>query len=336
MTTDPTFDAVVVGAGPAGLNAALVLGRSRRRVLVCTDGKHRNSASQALHGFLSRDGIHPMELLRIGREQLVQYGSIEMREVRVADILRIGDRFEVIQSDGIRLVTRAILLATGLTDQLPEVEGTEALYGRSIFHCPYCDGWEVRDRPIAIYGRGDDGVGLALELTGWSRDLVLCTNGPAEISGHDRQKLAGNGISLCEDPIARLEGTDGILERIVFLGGHILNRRAMFFNLGRRQHSDLAQKLGCQFEFHSGGVVSNRHESTNVPGVFVAGDGAWHSHMAIIAASEGAIAALAINTRLLKEDIHSRAATTPDGPRSDRTESNERSRSGDAAPATPA
>ena len=153
----------------------------------------------------------------------------------------------------------------------------------------------------------ESGPGLALELTGWSRDLVLCTNGPAELPEETRAKLADNGIIIREDTIARLEGNNGTLERIVFHSGDSLERRAMFFNLGHRQHSRLANKLGCVFEPHRGEIISNRHEATNVPGIYAAGDASWQSHMAIIAASEGVIAALAINTELLKRDIKARS-----------------------------
>lgn len=307
MSYHSMFDVIIVGAGPAGLNAALVLGRSRRRVLVCDTGKPRNAASRAMHGFLTRDGVPPTEIARIGREQLALYDTVELRDIEVSDIAPTRDQFAVTLIDGTQITANKILLATGVVDQLPELEGLAALYGRSIFHCPYCDGWEVRDQPLAIYSRGENGPGLALELTGWSRDLVLCTNGPAELSDETRQKLANNRIKIREDAIARLEGNNGMLERIVFHSGDTLERRAVFFNLGHRQHSGLAARLGCKFE-QRGEVISNRHESTNVPGIYVAGDAAWHSHMVIIAASEGAIAALAINTGLLSGEIKARSA----------------------------
>lgn len=308
MSVNSMFDVIIVGAGPAGLNAALILGRSRRRVLVCDTGKPRNAASHAMHGFLTRDGTPPAEILRLGREQLAIYDTVELRDIQVSKIVPAENLFTVSLIDGSEMTADKILLASGVVDQLPELEGLAPLYGRSVFHCPYCDGWEVRDQPLAIYGRGENGPGLALELTGWSRDLVLCTNGPAELSEETRKKLTDNKIKIQEDTIACLEGNDGILERIVFHNGKRLERRAMFFNLGHREHSALGKMLGCKFETQRGDIVSNRHEATNIPGVYVAGDAAWQSHMVIIAASEGAIAALAINTELLKRDIAKRSA----------------------------
>ena len=257
----------------------------------------------------SRAGAYPAEIARIGREQLAIYDTVEARDIEVKDIASTGDRLSVTLGDGTDLAAAKILLATGLVDQLPELEGLSGLYGRSIFHYPYCDGWEVRDQPLAVYGRGENGPALALELTGWSRDLVLCTNGPAELSEDTRQKLADNQIEIREDKIARLEGADGILENILFDHGGNLKRCALFFNLGHRQHSGLAARLGCKFETQRGDIVSNRHEATNVPGIYVAGHAAWHSHMAIIAAAEGAIAALAINAELLRIDIKGRSST---------------------------
>jgi len=297
----PLYDAIIGGAGPAGLNAALVLGRSRRHVLVCNAGEHRNAASRALHGFLTRDGIDPQELLRIGRQQLDRYDTVKVQDIGVTNIQADNDRFTVHLSDGSQLFARKVLVTTGVVDKLPDIQGFETFYGRSIFHCPYCDAWEVRDLPLAVYGRGTNGPGLAQELTGWSSDLTLVSDGAPEINGEDREKLARQRIQIREQKIARLDGSDGILECIVFEDGSTLKCRAMFFNLGHRQHSDLAARLGVNIDPHDGEVVSNRHQSTNVPGLYVAGDAAFHTHFAIIAASEGAIAALAINTALLRE-----------------------------------
>ena len=297
------YDVIIVGGGPAGLSAALILGRCRRRVLICDSGNPRNAKSHALHGFLTRDGIPPADLLRIGREQLQPYESVEFRECNVTDASRLDDRFEVTLSDGTRLSSRKLLLATGVVDCVPEIEGIDGFYGRSVFHCPYCDGWEVRDQPLAIYGRGEHGCGLAKELTAWSDDLVLCTNGPAELLAEDQQQLARLGIQVREERIARLEGTDGMLERIVLANGDAIPRRALFFSTDQQQGSPLATKLGCEFT-SKGAVWTGTYEATNIPGLYAAGDATRLMQLAIVAASEGAQAAFAINTALLKEDLN--------------------------------
>ncbi|HJT70823.1 MAG TPA: NAD(P)/FAD-dependent oxidoreductase [Terriglobales bacterium] len=297
------YDAIVVGAGPAGLSAALILGRCCRSVLVCDGGHPRNTASQGLNGFLTRDGIKPLELRRIGREQLGRYDTVEVRDIEVVDAEHLDDgHFEVTMADGRRARTRKLLLATGVVDLLPEITGFEEFYGRSVFHCPYCDGWEVRNQPLAIYGRGQHGKGLALELTAWSRDLVLCTDGPAELRSVDREHLARNDIQVREERIQRLEGTNGLLEGVRFVSREVFPRRAMFFSTGEHQRSDLARKLGCEFTA-KGAVNTGVYETTNVPGLYVAGDASRLVQLTIVAAAEGAEAAFAINTQLLKEDL---------------------------------
>ncbi len=218
------FDVIIVGAGPAGLSAALILGRCRRNVLVCDAGHPRNTASRALHGFLTRDGIEPADLLRIGREQLRPYTTVHLRADEVTDTRCVENGFEITINDEV-VSSRKLLLATGVVDRLPDIDGLKSLYGRSVFHCPYCDGWELRDQPIAIYGREDRGSGLALELTGWSRDLVVCTDGPVTFSADDRDQLAELNIAVREERISRLEGSDGQLERIIFANGDALPRR---------------------------------------------------------------------------------------------------------------
>ena len=299
------LDAVIVGAGPAGLSAALILGRCRRRVLVCDAGHPRNAVSHALHGFLTRDGIEPAELRRVGRDQLRCYPTVEVRDIEVVDAKCESHGFAVTLGDGTALSCRKLLLATGVSDLLPEIDGFQTFYGRSVFHCPYCDGWEVRDQPLAIYGRGEHGVGLALELTAWSADLVLCTNGAARLSGQDVDRLTCHGIGVREEPVARLEGRDGILERIVFTTGDVLERRAMFFSTGERQRSDLAARLGCAFT-EKGAVQTGEYEITNISGLYVAGDASRLVQLAIVAAAEGAAAAFAMNTAMLKEDLAAR------------------------------
>ncbi len=217
VTRRSTYDAIVVGGGPAGLSAALILGRCRRSVLVCDTGRPRNAVSRAMHGFLSRDGIPPRELLRIGRRQLSRYG-VELLSAEVTDARRTRSGFEVVLAGGRRLSSRTLLIATGVVDHLPAVEGVEKVFGRSVFHCPYCDGWEASDRPLGVYGRGRSGMGLSLSLRTWSQDVVLFTNGSARLTLLERRRLRKKGVGVVEKPIVRFEPRRGGLS-VVFGDG---------------------------------------------------------------------------------------------------------------------
>jgi len=296
------YDVIIVGGGPAGLSAALILGRSRRRVLLCDAGRPRNAASRAIHGFVTRDGTPPREFLRLAREQLRPYDTVTLRDVEVTAAECRGDsRFHVSLADGSDLESRKLLIATGVEDNIPAIPGFRELLGIGVFHCPYCDGWEVRDQPLAVYGRGARGLGLSLELIGWSRDVVLCTDGAAEIDTDGLDRLRRNGIALRDERVVRLDGRDR-LDRIVFDRGDPLARRAVFFTTGQTQQSTLAVSLGCAFN-EKGTVRTGKYESTHLRGLYVAGDASRAVQWAIVAAAEGAEAAFAINTDLLKEDL---------------------------------
>jgi thioredoxin reductase len=255
-----------------------------------------------VHGFFSRDGITPAALLLAGREQLRQYTSVELRSGEVVDVQRQDAYFTVTLADGTREVARKVVLATGVRDELPAIEGFAQLWGTGVFHCPYCYGWEMRDRPLAIYGQGAQAFDLALLLTNWSDDLVLCSDGPIVLSEVERQQLSRHHIILREEPLARLEGHDGELERIVFANGEILARRGLFLRPGRRQHSPLAAQIGCPLT-KSGGVETDEDGRTSIPGLYVIGDASHPIHWVSLAAAHGARAGIALSNELLKEKL---------------------------------
>jgi thioredoxin reductase len=199
------YDAVIIGGGPAGLSAALVLGRCVRRVAVCDSGRYRNERSGALHCFVSRDGIPPSELLAESRRQLGRYDTITLLPAKVASAGRSGRYFEIVADDGRALQARNLLVATGVVDELPRIEGIDALFGHSVHVCPYCDGWEHRNAAIAVYGRGEKGAGLASLIRQWSDDLVLCTDGE-KLPPSEHRRLEGRGVKVREDGIRKLHG----------------------------------------------------------------------------------------------------------------------------------
>jgi thioredoxin reductase len=303
---DPALvDVVIIGAGPAGLSAALVLGRCCRSVLVCDRGTPRSWASKAMHGFLSRDGMAPAEFAAIAHAELTRYPSVVFERVEVRQATAIAEGFAVVV--GSRTVrARKVLVATGLQDRLPRIEGLDALFGTSVFQCPYCDGWEFRNRPLAAYGRQQRGLEMARALTAWSRDIVLCSDGVSGLTPQQRDELAGNGIRLTEQRILRLEHSDGTLRHVVFRDGTRLARDALFFNTASEGQSDLARQLGCTFN-RQGGVLCGKYEATAAPGVYVAGNIIRNVQLSIVAAAEGANAAFGINRALTREDFIRRA-----------------------------
>lgn len=294
-------DVVIVGGGPAGLSAALVLGRACRTVTLLDDGRPRNAAARAVHGFLTRDGLTPRELRRLGREQLAAFPNVRIHDVHVAEAWRRPeDCFTVRTATGELFTSRKLVIATGVVDHVPDVPGFEALYGRSLHHCPFCDGWDVRGLGLAAYGAGARGAGLAIELTNWSSDVILCTDGPSGLTAESSATLARNGIEVIEDRVAAFEGESDGLRAIAFATRPPLGRAAVFFSLGQRQASPLAASLGCQLNA-KGTVDTARHESTNVPGVFVVGDASRNVQWVALAAAEGAEAAFAIVQALISE-----------------------------------
>jgi thioredoxin reductase len=246
------YDAVIVGAGTAGLSAALVLGRSRRRVLVLDGGEPRNAPSAGAHGFFTRDGVPPGELLEIGREQLEPYEGVEYRAVGATEVTGSDGRFAVRLEDGDDVLARKLVLATGVVDELPERPGFRELWGRGVYHCPYCHGWEVRDRPLAVYAGNQDPAGpveRAVLLRNWSRDLVVLSDGPSSLDAAGREKLDTLGVQLNEKRIARLEGrSDGSegLSRVVFEDGSFLEREGLFYGPPQRQRSGFAEERSIQ------------------------------------------------------------------------------------------
>jgi thioredoxin reductase len=296
----PEIDVVVVGGGPAGLSAALVLGRCRRRVLLLDAGKPRNYAAREMHGFLGRDCSDPADLRRTGREQLQRYDGVVVRDISVTDAKAADGGFVVSLESGEKVRCRKLLLATGLKDKLPEIKGFEELYGASAHHCPYCDGWEWRDRAIAVYGQGEKGVDFALELLGWSADIVLFTDGAADLSQAERDELARNGVQVETGRISAFEGEEGLLRAVRLADGRTVPREALFVYTSSEQTCQIASGFGCKFE--DGLVATGGYEQTDTPGLYVAGDASRNAGLAIVAAAEGARAAFAINAELLRED----------------------------------
>lgn len=290
-----THDVIIIGAGPAGLSAALVLGRCRRQVFVCDSGKPRNARSRGLHCYLTRDGVDPLELRRLARMEIARYPTVEIRDVEATQVERRPGGFKAHLADGSAVASRILLLATGRTDSLPDKEGFAEHYGSGVHHCPYCDGWEHRDQPLAVLGRGRDAVDLALDLRTWSGEITLCPGGPLDCVVPPE---AGT-IRVREEVVTRFvrDPVTGA-GRLYFAQGEPLACGAVFFSSDCAQKSVLPENLGCEFD-DRGSVCCDGHAATNVPGLYVAGNVRGGHHFAITAAAEGVEAAVAINNALL-------------------------------------
>lgn len=292
------YDVVIVGGGPAGLSAAMMLGRSTRKVLVADSMEYRNEASLASHGFLTQDGTPPAEMRRIGREQLSKYPVYIVQDTVLA-VARAPFGFAVRLAKSGSVSSRKIILATGVVDVLPSIPGLSEVYGKSVWPCPYCDAWEVRGQPIGVLGPG--GEDLAVLLRTWSADIVYLANG-MPMTTTDETKLRSIGIPIIRGPVTGLVSTGGILQRIWLTNNAYIDRRALFIKTALRQRSDIAVQLGLQ-EHGSDVIRHGPRGDTAVPGVYVAGDASQEHFFAITAAAAGANVGVAVNEDLHRDDV---------------------------------
>jgi thioredoxin reductase len=296
---DPSRDCIVVGAGPAGLNAALVLGRARRRVVVLDNGSPRNYATHEMHGVLGHDGLDPADLRARGRAELAQYG---------VDVVTADARDAVLLDGAVRLawadsaeVTRTVILATGMLDEVPDIAGFAEVWGTSAHTCPYCDGFEHGDERLAVLAAGTRGEHLALLLRQWSDDVVLLSNGPHGLVADELARVQALGVPIIETPVAGLDSENGRLRRVRLEDGQTLDRDALFFYIGWQLRTDLARALGCELR-DDGSIAVDSDQATTVDRVYAAGNSADPRALVPTAAGAGATAAVAINARLSVED----------------------------------
>lgn len=299
-------DVIIVGGGPAGLSAALALGIARKRVLLCDSGSRRNAAAEHLHNFVTRDGAPPSEFRAIGREQLAKYPSVEVRDAGVLSIAGARGAFAVTLAGSV-VEARRILLATGMIDEMLPIEGFRELWARSIFQCPYCHGWDVRDRPWGYLPGVADASMLtmfALQARGWTRDLVVFSNGALELAEDARKTLAAARIRLETAPIARLVSREGKLEAVELKTGATVACEALFAHPPQRQ-VDLVRALGVTLDEHGYVVVDPARRETSVPGIHAVGDLTNRQQGAIFAAAAGTHAAAMLNVELNTELVMS-------------------------------
>ena len=293
-------DVIIVGGGPAGLNAAVVLGRCQRKVLLFDTEQYRNRYSHGMHNYLTRDDILPSEFIQICHKELDKYGV--KRIIKKVVFARRNDEgvFVVKDESEKTYYSKKLLIATGLQDRVPTIIGFKDFYGKSVFHCPYCDGWEVRDKKIGVYAKNKNGWELALNLKAWSKDITLYTDGKNNVKPKQEEYLNANSIHIVREPIERLYGEEGQLKKIIFRNGEEKDCDAIFFVNGFDQQCNLAEVFNCEMS-SKGVVITNRYQQTSTPGLYVAGDADKDVHFVVVAAAEGAKAAVTINKELQKE-----------------------------------
>ncbi|MGE2722657.1 NAD(P)/FAD-dependent oxidoreductase [Mycolicibacterium celeriflavum] len=304
---DGIRDCVVVGGGAAGLSAALVLGRARRRTLLVDAGAQSNLAAHGIGGLLGHDGRPPGELYALGREELSAYPSVEVLTGEVVSGERTDGGFVLQLGDGRIERARRVLLATGMEYRPPSLPGLAELWGRSAFHCPFCHGWEVRDQPLAVLARGERAVHSSLLLRLWSDDVILLTDGPADLDDAQRRRLRAAGVAIDERPVAELIGAAGYLEAVVFADGDRLPRTGVLVATTLHQRSSLAEQLGAasgeptppaQYPVHVDALYR-----TSAQGVYAAGDVVAQMPQVATAVAAGSAAAAAVVQSLVEEDF---------------------------------
>ncbi|GGR82770.1 MULTISPECIES: NAD(P)/FAD-dependent oxidoreductase [Streptomyces] len=299
------YEVVVVGGGAAGLSAALVLGRSRRRTLVVDAGEPRNAPSAHTQGYLSRDGMSPAEFLAVGRAEIARYG-VELVEDRVVDASRDTD-FTVLLAGGRTVRARRLVIATGLRDELPRVPGLTERFGRDVLHCPYCHGWEMRDLPTGVLATSPLSVHQALMVTQWSKDVRLFLHrvDEAELTDQDLRRLAAAGVAVVPGEVAGLVVTDDRLTGVRLSDGTVHDRAVLYAAPRAVPNNDLLVKLGADLHetpFGSYPVIDERG-LTSVPGLWAAGNASGSTEQVVNAASRGYRAGAAINAELLMTDL---------------------------------
>ncbi|MGO4694610.1 NAD(P)/FAD-dependent oxidoreductase [Paenibacillus sp. 2TAB26] len=297
------LDCAIIGGGPAGLNAALVLGRSRRVVIVFDHNKPRNAVTHESHGFITRDGIEPRELRRLAHADIARYPSVTIKPDKVTEVQRSEMGFHLMTSSGVIYHARTLILAAGLKESLPAIPGIRDFYGRSLFSCPYCDGWELRDQPLVVISEGSNIFNLAKTVFNWSRNVVVCTNGMNSLSSQQIGQLGQRGIQVTQQKIKALHGENGRLHRIVFANNTEIERTGGFVTPSWGQAAHFGEALGCAMT-QAGGFVTDDYGRTSIRGIYAAGDSSIIvPAQLVVAAGEGSKAAIGVNTDLSHQDF---------------------------------
>lgn len=303
--TEAEYEAIIVGGSFAGLAAAMQLARARRKILILDTGEPRNRFATTSHGFLGQDGVSPAEILASARTQALAYPTVTLQASRATDAAQTDGVFTVTLDNGSAVCGKRLILATGVTDRLPKIPGIDELWGGGVFHCPYCHGYEVADRKLAILGSSEMSIHQALLIRDWSEDLTLLTNGNSRPIRADRIKLEARGIAIETAAVARLIPKGHELGAIEFKDGRIVPYDGLFIVPRYTLASPLAERLGCAIENTNFGpmITTNANKATTVSGVYAAGDAARPNHNVSLAVADGSTAGIFAHQSLIFEHI---------------------------------
>lgn len=305
MNDSPTnhealLDCAIIGGGPAGLNAALVLGRSLKKTVLFDDNQPRNRVTHESHGFLTRDGINPQELKRLAQQELTHYPDVQVDTSRVATVTKEPKSFRIETEGGGVVHARKVILATGFTETLPDIPRMQEFYGTSLFSCPFCDGYEMRNEPLVIISENEAAGHLAKVVSNWTNNLIIATNGKKHIKPAEQKTLEHHGVLVYEEPIRSLDGENGKLRAITFEDGTTIERSGGFVTAEWHQSTSIATDLGCYIN-ERGGVETDPMQRTNIEGVFACGDISMGPAQLIIAAGQGSLAATSVVAAFTEE-----------------------------------
>jgi thioredoxin reductase len=290
------YDVLIIGGGAAGLNAALVLARARRRVAVVDGGRPRNAPASHMHGYLSRDGMAPAELLALGRKEVIGYGG----DIISGTVTTLTRGFRATLDTGTAVLARRVLVTTGLRDQIPDIPGLAERWGRDVLHCPYCHGYEVRDQALGVLGGDQDAVAHALLIRQWSNDVILFTNNQAP-TPEQHEMLDARGVVVERRPIRRMSVEADALRGVELEDGHVVSRSALFVRPTFAPNDALLRAVGCERD-ERGWTLHDPDGATGVAGLYVAGNASDPRAQVITAAGQGSATAIAINNDLVADD----------------------------------
>ncbi|MET1175470.1 NAD(P)/FAD-dependent oxidoreductase [Paenibacillus amylolyticus] len=291
------LDVLIIGGGPAGLNAALVLGRARKNVVVIDDETPRNWVTRETHGFVTRDGASPREFRKAAKEQIATYPTVQFASDTATAITGSDGDFEVKTTQGASYRTKKILFAVGKKDLPLDINGLTEVYGKSAFVCPYCDGWELRDQSLVIIVSGDKALHMAKVISGWTERYTICTNGSDSLTDEQREELKRHNVTVFNAPIQSINSEEGMVQQVVLNDGTAIPCTGVFFQPKLFTGSELPKAIGCEIT-ESGTVIVDASGKTSVAGVYSAGDASSEMYQAITAASLGALSAVSINNEL--------------------------------------